>query len=471
MEAKASRQKTGWERCLEIIKCNVNNQEYQTWFKPIEFVSYSKETEELLLGVPSNYFFEMLDGQYKRLMYNVVWRGFNASKAARIKYRIQTDSTNNIVTEVEGSSATVVKQQIDPRKKIFKEPANVAEAEDFDSQLNTEYRFENFIEGECNKLPRSVGQSIAENPKQTTFNPLFIYGSSGVGKTHLVNAIGTRIKELHPEKRVLYVGAHLFKIQFTDSIRNNTVNDFIHFYQTIDVLIIDDIQELTGNEKTQMAFFHIFNHLKMNGKQIILTSDQLPTTMQGMAERLLTRFKWGLMAELGRPNQELCKKILINKIHHDGLEIPEDVIDYIALNVNGNVRDLEGVVNSLMAYTVVYNRDIDLEMAEQSIRRAVRPQTRNVTLESILQESCNQWGVSEEEVFSQSRKANIVVVRQTAMYLAQKHTKLTASKIGMHIGRRNHATVLHSIRQVKDRIATDKEYATALHEIEKRLKG
>ena len=456
-----------WDKCLEIIKCNVKEQEYNTWFKPIVFVAFNTEAKELLLRVPTNFYFEMLDGQFKRLMYNVVWRIYG--KEVSIIYRIQTDD-NDTDVEMEGPSAGVEKQRMS-KDKVFKQPTRKATDSDLDSQLNSEYRFENFIEGECNKLPRSVGKSIAENPKQMTFNPLFIYGSSGVGKTHLVNAIGLRTKELHPEKRVLYVTAHQFTIQFTDSRRDNDFNNFIHFYQTIDLLIIDDIQELAGLKGTQEAFFHIFNHLKMNGKQIVLTSDREPSTMQGMEERLLTRFKWGLMAELKKPNQDLCRKILQNKMRRDGLSIPDDVIDYIAANVNESVRDLEGIVNSLMAFSVVYNRDIDLELAEQIVRRTVKSQSKPITLETIIDKACEEWGVSQEEVFSKSRKAHIVVVRQVIMYLAQKHTKLTASKIGLHVGGRNHATVLHSINQVKDRIATDKDFAQKVADVERGMVG
>ena len=441
-----------WERCLEIIKCNVKEQEYQTWFQPVEFVAFDTEAKELTLRVPTNFFFEMLDGQFKPLMYNVVWRVF--SKGVSIIYRIQTDSNSDIDIELEGPSDGVRQQRMS-KDKVFKQPVRRPAEDDLDSQLNPDYRFENFIEGESNKLPRSVGKSIAENPKQSTFNPLFIYGSSGVGKTHLVNAIGLLAKELHPEKRVLYVTAHQFMVQFTDSRRDNNFNSFIHFYQTIDLLIIDDIQELSGAKATQEAFFHIFNHLKMNGKQIVLTSDREPASMQGMEERLLTRFKWGLMTELEKPNQDLCRKILVNKMRRDGLSIPEDVIDYIAANVNESVRDLEGIVNSLMAFSVVYNRDIDLALAEQIVRRTIKYQAKPVTLEKIIEQACEQWSISQEDVFSKSRKANIVLVRQVVMYLAQKHTKMTTSKIGLHIGNRNHATVLHSINQVKDRMLTD----------------
>ena len=323
-----------WKRCLEIIEVNVSEQDYRTWFLPIQFISFSREQKELLLSVPSNFFFEILDSQFKKLMYNVVWKNFG--KEIHIMYRILTDSTNDIATEIDTIPSAVEPQRLSKSGVFLPTSRSKIPPAELDSNLNAEYRFENFIEGESNKLPRSIGQAIAENPKQTTFNPLFIYGASGVGKTHLVNAIGTKLKELHPKMRVLYVGANQFTVQYTDSIRKNTFNDFINFYQTIDTLIIDDIQELAGQDKTQLEFFHIFNHLKLNGKQIIITSDRDPASMKGMEERLLTRFKWGLMAELERPNQELCRKILENKIRHDGLSIPEDVVEYIAANVNNS---------------------------------------------------------------------------------------------------------------------------------------
>ncbi len=453
-----------WTRCQEFFQSNTHEQEYQTWFQPIQFVSYDPDTHKLLLSVPSNFFFEMLDGQYKRLMYNVVWRVYD--KDARISYRIQVDSTGDATVDVEGSTTgEKMRKRKDDTFQPRKAPAN-----DLDSQLNGEYRFDNFIEGESNKLPRAVGQSIAENPEQTTFNPLFIYGPSGVGKTHLVNAIGTALKEKFPKRRVLYIGAHQFKVQYTDATITNHRNEFIQFYQTIDTLIIDDIQELAGQAKTQMAFFHIFNHLRMNGKQIILTSDRLPSTMQGMEERLLTRFKWGLMAELSKPNQELCRKILESKIRHDGLAIPDDVIDYIAQHVNDSVRDLEGIVNSLMAHAVVYNTYIDLALVQQLVRRSVRNVSRNVSFDDILMMCCEAWKIPQDEVFSRSRKAPIVLVRQTIMYLAHRYAGLTTSRIGLLVGGRNHATVLHSISQVQDRLATDKEFAQRMADVESKLR-
>lgn len=339
-----------------------------------------------------------------------------------------------------------------------------------DPQLNRNYSFENFIEGVSNKLPRSVGQAIAEHPKQSTFNPLFIYGASGVGKTHLVNAIGAKIKELHPTKRVLYVSAHLFQVQYTDSVRKNTVNDFINFYQTIDVLIIDDVQEFASLTKTQNTFFHIFNHLHQNGRQLILTSDRPPTALQGMEERLLTRFKWGLLAELEKPNQQLRHDILENKIRQDGLKIPEEVIDFVSENVNDSVRELEGIVNSLMAYSVVWNRDIDLPLAEQILKRAVKQENKPVTIDFILDKVCGYFNVKQEDVFTKCRKQPVAQVRQIAMYLAQKHTNLSLARIGSLIGKRTHATVLHSCSVVEDRLHVDKAFKSKMDEIEKLLK-
>lgn len=455
-----------WARCLEIIKCNVKEQEFETWFRPTQFISFDEETHELLLSVPSNFFYEILDGQFKKLMYNVAWRLYG--KDVRIMYRILADSTNNIPIDVEGLPT---QERMRKMKDDTMHPSSKAPEDDLDSNLNPDYRFENFIEGESNRFAYSIGRSIVDNPRQTTFNPLFIHGASGVGKTHLVNAIGLALKEKYPKRRVLYVSAHQFMVQFTESRRTNSFNSFIAFYQTIDTLIIDDIQELAGQEKTQEAFFHIFNHLKMNGKQIILTSDRSPAVMQGMEERLLTRFKWGLTAELERPELELRRRILLSKIRRDGLSIPDDVVDYVAVNASENVRDLEGIVNSLMAYSVVYNRNIDMPLAEQVVKRTIRSQEKSVTLDNIVDACCEHWNCSHDDLYSKSRKASIVTVRQSVMYLAHKHTKLTTSRIGLLIGGRNHATVLHAIHQVEDRLATDRDYKSHITAIEAQLKG
>jgi chromosomal replication initiator protein len=341
--------------------------------------------------------------------------------------------------------------------------------QDLDPHLNPNYNFENFIKGSSNEFSRTVGETVAKNPART-FNPLFLYGPSGVGKTHLTNAIGTRIKELYPEKRVLYVSAHLFQVQYTDSVRTNHFNDFISFYQTIDVLIIDDIQEFSGLTKTQNTFFHIFNHLHQNGKQLILTSDRAPIMLQGMEERLLTRFKWGLVAELEKPDTELRKNILRNKIHRDGLDIPEDVINYIAENVSDSIRELEGIVNSLLAQSILFKREIDMDLAQRIVRKAIRYENKPITIDSIISKVCAHYNLDESAIHTKTRKREIVQVRQIAMYLAKKHTDHSSSKIGQLIGNRDHATVLHACKMVKDLIDVDKAFKAEMDEIETMIK-
>ena len=341
-----------WNRCLEIIRDNVPESTYKTWFVPIVPLKYEDKT--LIVQVPSQFFYEFLEDKFvdllRKTLYKVIGDG------TKLMYNVLVDKSSGTTVNQESTTrSTAIPQSGLPRVDERKAPGllRAPAVQDLDPHLNPNYNFETFIEGYSNKLSRSVAEAVAENPAKTVFNPLFLHGASGVGKTHLANAIGTRIKELYPDKRVLYVSAHLFQVQYTDSVRNNTTNDFINFYQTIDVLIIDDIQEFAGVTKTQNTFFHIFNHLHQNGKQLILTSDRAPVLLQGMEERLLTRFKWGMVAELEKPTVELRKNILRNKIHRDGLQFPSEVIDYIAENVNESVRDLEGIVISIMAHSTM----------------------------------------------------------------------------------------------------------------------
>jgi chromosomal replication initiator protein len=333
-------------------------------------------------------------------------------------------------------------------------------------QLDPRKTFNSFIEGDSNKLPRTVGLSVAEHPGRSTFNPFFIYGPSGCGKTHLINAIGVRSKELYPQLRVLYVSARLFQVQYTDAVRQNTVNDFINFYQTIDVLIVDDIQEWSNSPKTLDTFFHIFNHLFRNGRQIILASDRPPVDLQGMKDRLLTRFSCGLIAELEKPNVQLCIDILTNKCRRDGLNIPADVIQFIAETANGSVRDLEGVVNSLMAYSIVYNSKIDMRLAERVLKRAVKIDDKPLTVEEITGTVCRHYNVTQQQLASKSRKHDYVLVRQVSMYLAQKYTNMPASRIGQLIGNRDHSTVVHSCKTIEQRLHVDQSFADEMRSIE-----
>lgn len=451
-----------WKRCQEIFRNNVNDMQYTTWFKPMNFNAYDAEKKELLVNIPSQFFYEYLEEHFRKLLHLTISRVYGADTNLVYEVKVAEDAQIEIPAGTEGAEDT------HPEKPANQSPTlaqSVGTAQDLDSQLNPNLNFRNFIEGTSNKLPRSIGESIAKNPNQQAFNPLFIYGHSGVGKTHLVNAIGTQIKELHPEMRVLYLSAHLFEIQFTDSRKKNTFNDFMHFYQSIDVLIMDDVQELIGKEKTQYAFFHIFNHLKQNGRQIILTSDRPPVALQGMEDRLITRFKSGLLAELEKPEEQLRRDILHSKIKHDGLSIPDDVVEFISQNVSDSVRELEGVIHSLLAYSVVYNKEVDLEFAQRIMKCGTVKPKKEITIDKIIEKTATHYNVRQEDIYGKSRKADIVIARQLCMYLAQKYTQLTNSKIGIIIGNRNHATVTHSVKTIDEKIAKDKAFKSSIDEL------
>ena len=462
-------QKALWDDCLKLIQQNVTEQQYKTWFAPISFESYSEESKTLLVQVPSPYVYEYLEQYYVGLLGKVLERCFGTK--VRLTYRIVTDKAHKLSQDVESErSADIERPQ--PATRANKAPTvlDAAMPQDLHPQLDPRKTFDSFIEGDSNKLPRTVGISIAEHPGKSTFNPFFIFGPSGCGKTHLVNAIGTRCKEMYPQKRVLYVSARLFQVQFTDASRQNTVNDFINFYQTIDVLIVDDVQEWATAEKTVATFFHIFDHLFRLGKQIILASDRPPVDLVWLSERMLTRFSCGLIAELEKPDVQLCKDILNAKCRRDGLKIPADVIDFIASTANGSVRDLEGVLNSLMAYSIVYNSAIDMRLAERVIKRAVKIDNHPLTIDDILEKVCQHYGVSQQSVFSRSRKRDLVQVRQVSMYLAKKFTKMPDSRIGQLIGNRDHSTVIHSCATIEQRLKVDKSFLDELTSIENSFK-
>ena len=457
-----------WDNCLAIIKENVTEQQYKTWFEPIQFENFAKETKTLLVQVPSPYVYEYLEQNYVGLLRKVLQRCFGAG--VRLTYRIVTDRTHSLTQDVEAEDTATIDTP-KPSNRVNRTPTALDVApQDIDTQLDKHKTFQTFIEGDANKLPRTVGLTIAEHPGHSTFNPYFVFGPSGCGKTHLINAIGLRSKELAPQKRVLYVSARLFQVQFTDAVRQNVTNDFINFYQTIDVLIVDDIQEWATSPKTLDTFFHIFDHLFRLGKQIILAADRPPVDLLGVKDRLLTRFSCGLIAELEKPNTQLCVDILKAKSRRDGLKIPDDVIQFIAQTANGSVRDLEGVVNGLMAYSIVYNSHIDMRLAERVIKRAVKVDNHPLTVDDILEKVCGHYNVSQQHVFSKSRKRDYVLVRQVSMYLAQKYTKMPASRIGQLIGGRDHSTVLHSCSTVEQRLKVDKAFSAEISSIENSFK-
>lgn len=456
-----------WDNALALIRENVSQQQYDTWFRPIVFESFDDAKKTLLVQVPSPFVYEYLEENYVDLLIKVLHRTF--CEGIRLNYRVVTDKEHKLSQDIESDPADS-EQKPRTRANQSPTPLDAAQPQQIDPQLNPHLSFANYIEGASNKLPRSVGQSIAEHPNTTQFNPMFIYGPSGCGKTHLVNAIGLRTKQLYPQKRVLYISARLFQVQYTNAVLQNSTNDFIRFYQTIDMLIVDDIQEWISAPKTQDTFFHIFDHLFRNGKRIILASDRPPVDLKGMPERLLTRFSCGLIAELEKPNTQLCVDILENKIRKDGLHIPRDVIEFISQTANGSVRDLQGVINSLMAYSIVYNSNIDMRLAERVIKRAVKIDDKPLTVDEIIETVCNHFNVSPSAVGGKSRKRDFVVARQVSMYLAQKYTKMPASRIGKLVGNRDHSTVIHSCTQVENRLKVDKEFLAEIQSLENSFK-
>lgn len=459
-----------WDNSLLLIKDSVTEQQYNTWFKPIVFESYKPSTKTLLVQVPSPFVYEYLEQNFVDLLSKVLHRNFG--EGIRLTYRVVTDKEHKLSQDIEADpdDADMAKQTRERAQQTAAQPVAPLQQEDIDTQLDPKLTFNNYMEGDSNKLPRSVGLSIAEHPNTTQFNPMFIYGPSGSGKTHLVNAIGLKAKQMYPQKRVLYVSARLFQTQYTDAVLHNASNDFINFYQSIDMLIVDDIQEWAGKAKTLNTFFHIFNHLFRNGKRIILASDRPPVELKDMPDRLLTRFSCGLVCELEKPNIQLCVDILSNKIRRDGLKIPVDVISFIAQTCNGSVRDLQGAINGLLAYSIVYNSSIDIRLAERVIKRAVKVDDKPLTIDDIVETVCHHYNVTVTAVNSKSRKRDYVVARQVTMYLAQKYTKMPASRIGKLVGNRDHSTVIHSCSKVEERLKIDAGFSDELVSIENGLK-
>jgi len=467
-----------WNRCLKIIKDNVPSISYRTWFEPI--IPLKLESNILTIQVPSPFFYEYLEEQYidilrkvlrkelgyeAKLEYSVVMEnnGYASSKPYTVKLpaRNQKELKNKPVSIPLDAEGTTIKNPfiIPGLKKL-----------NIDPMLNPENSFTNFVEGDCNRLARSAGYAVANNPGGTAFNPLLIYGESGLGKTHLAQAIGIQVKEKFQEKTVLYVNANKFQTQFVDSIRNNNKNDFIHFYQMIDVLVIDDVHEFAGKEKTQDAFFHIFNHLHQSGKQLILTSDKPPVELQGLEQRLLSRFKWGLAADLQIPDFETRIAILRQKTYKDGIDMPADVIEYIATHISDNIRELEGALISLLAQSTLNKKEITLDLAKDMIDKLIKNTKREISIDYIQKVVCNYFNIPLEQIQSKTRKREIVQARQVAMFFSKSLTKASLATIGSQIGGKDHATVLHACKTVNNLIETDKRFRIQIDEIEKKLK-
>lgn len=450
-----------WEDCLKIFRDNLSQEQYDAWFKPVTAVSYVDG--KLTVAMPSAYFVEHWEEKYLKLIDMVLRRVYGDNFELFYQYeqvQNQTDTTVNLKAD---KKSTAIKDE-PVKANPFQAPVDVV----LDSQLNPRYTFENYCGSLSNRLARSIGETIANDPTSTTFNPLFLFGPSGVGKTHLVHAIGVRIKEKQPAARVLYINARFFESQFTVASRNGKINEFISFYQSIDVLIIDDIQDLIDKERTQMTFFHIFNHLHLNNKRIILTSDCRPSQLKGMPERLLTRFKWGMTVELERPDLELRKEVLRQKARTEGLDIAQDVLDFIAENVTGSIRELEGIIVSLLAHATVLSQDITLDLARSVLSNAVKLSRRQLNFEMITESVSSYYNIESDDIFSKTRKREISDARQMVMYLAKKHVKMPLTAIGTRLSR-THATVLYACKNIEERLPIEKQLQEDVNKIEASL--
>lgn len=453
-----------WNECLTIIKDNIPSTAFECWFKPI--IPEKWENKMLTITVPSYFYAEYLDEHYCDLLKSTFTRVMGQD--TKLQYSILQEKATNTKVECKSGYVIPVKESAEvDNYNPFPEHPN---RKRIDPQLNPHYTFDTFVEGNCNKLARSAGLKIAENPGKNTFNPIFIYGGSGLGKTHLAQAIGWATLEKHPEKKVLYIDSNRFQAQYTSAHLHNRVNDFIAFYQMVDVLIVDDIQFFAGKTGTQSVFFQIFNHLQLNGKQIILIADQSPKLLQGLDDRMLTRFRWGLNAEIVLPSPETRKAILKSKVHTDGLTIPDNVLEYIAEHVSDSVRELEGVVNSLLAQSTLTDAEINMDLVRKVVNSLVSAPERTLTVASIQEAVCCYYGLEPHMLQSNSRKREVVQARQIAMYLSRKYTKVSLSSIGEQIGNRDHATVLYAVKAIQNLVEVDKEVQYSVEAIESSLK-
>ncbi|HOY31157.1 MAG TPA: chromosomal replication initiator protein DnaA [Bacteroidales bacterium] len=469
-----------WNNCLEIIRDNIPYQSFKTWFEPILPIKLNESV--LTIQVPSQFFFEWLEEHYIDLLKKTITKELGSD--GQLEYSIVMENSY-------GNSSPVTVKTPGVNRKSIKNPVvsmpidiNNGKSKDIPnpfiipglkkiqipSQLNENYSFENFIEGDCNRLARSAGYAVANNPGKTAFNPLLLYCNSGLGKTHLCHAIGLQIKQNFPDKIVLYVQCEQFITQYIDAVRTGNQNDFMHFYQMIDVLIMDDIEFLAAKEATQNVFFHIFNHLHQQGSQIVITSDKAPIDLKGIEPRLLSRFKWGLAADLQVPDLETRIAIIQKKLYNNGIEMPNEVVEYLAYSITTNVRELEGALVSLLAQSSLNKKAITLDLAKQIIDKFIRNNSREISIDYIQKIVCDYFGINIEMLNSKTRKREIVQARQLSMFFAKKLTKASLASIGMHCGKKDHATVLHACRTVNNLIETDKQFKLYVDDLEKKIK-
>lgn len=437
-----------WQRCLSIIQKKIPEKSFETWFKPI--IPKKLENETLTIQVPNKFFYEWLEENYLDIMRDAIRQSIGPN--ARLEYHVLVPAEEKSHPEDDIKNPFVIPGI---RRKI-------------ESNLNKKYTLENFIEGGCNRLAKSAGIAIARKPGETAFNPFVVYGEVGLGKTHIAQAIGNEIVGQHSKKKVLYVSCEKFTNQVINSIRNGSIEDTVNFYQMLDVLIVDDIQFLNNKIKTQEIFFHIFNQLHQNKKQIIITSDRPPKDLQGLEDRLISRFKWGLTADLQQPDFETRMSILQAKLAEENLSMPYDVQEYICYNITSNVRELEGVMISIVAQSNLTGRSLDLQLAREVVSQFITDSNKELNLDNLIDIALDYYKIDRSLVTGKSRKRNIVIARQMIMYLAKQMTNYSFKEIGQALGR-DHSTVIYSCNAMQDQIETIPEIKNDYEELRKKL--
>ena len=459
-----------WTNCLRVIRERVEEQSFRTWFEPIRPVSLTADGV-LTIQVPSQYFYEMLEEHYVDVLRAALLQ--ELGPGGRLEYSIIIDQgdARNKPQAVQLPTTGPKPKATGPAEPARNPFAQRALARDFqESQLNPLYTFDNYIEGSCNRLARAAGQAVAERPGINAFNPLMIYGGVGLGKTHLIQAIGNQIKQQWPEKFVLYISSEKFVNQFIEMARNTAIDDFANYYLQVDTLIIDDVQFFAKKDRTQDIFFHIFNHLHQSGKQIVMTSDRPPRELAGLEDRLLSRFKWGLTTDVQSPDLETRMAIIQSKMATDGIDIPPHVVEYLAYSVDTNVRELEGVLVGLIAQSSLLRREVDLEMAKQALRHVISDIDTEVNLDFIQKTVAEHFNLTVELLKDKTRKKEVVEARQLAMYFAKELTPLSLKVIGYGFGGRDHTTVIHSIKEVTKRSEMEAPYRATVEELRGKFK-
>lgn len=467
-----------WKECLEIIQDNISYQKYKSWFEPINPVKLENDT--LTIQVPSQFWYEWLEEHYYSMLRSTI--AAVLGDKGKLEYSVLVEKSENLENN---RSIRLPQQPVPPPR-----PQEMNGYADYhpgkienpfvipgirkttiESNLNKNYVFERFIEGDCNRLARSAAMAIAENPGKNSFNPLFIYGTTGLGKTHLAQSIGNKVKQDYgDEYAVLYVSSESFTNEFVQAIRNNRASEFSMFYRNIDVLIVDDIQFFSGKEKTQEEFFHIFNSLHQEGKQIILSSDRAPKDIPDIEERLISRFSWGLSADLQIPEYETRFAILERKASDNGIALDPRIIEFIAMNFKSNVRDLEGAIIKLLATASLKHIDeIDLDTAKKVLKDMVKNTHSTISIESIQNYVCDYFGIDTNKVREKTRKQEIVEARQIAMYLSKKFTQSSLKSIGLQFGGRDHSTVIHAINTIDGRLSTNPKLKRMIKELEQKI--